>query len=264
MSLSLLLNDTAALLNDPTFSFNSKPQLTRWINQSRRQIAQRTGCIRRLVTGQSAFGGSAQPGIAVAGAMQPNAAPDPSNIALVNTSTTTAPPSCQTIPGVERYPYVGFFNPILTQQHAGVTGVIDAINLNVVWGQTMRPSLMWMPWDDFQAYCRVYSVLNLDYPSVWSVMNDGGAGEIYLFPAPSTANDMELDATCYPSDINSDNDFDAIPLGFHEAIKFGAAASAFVATQRQAQAQVMDSLFLEHMGVSRVASDRGKTRNYYT
>jgi hypothetical protein len=264
MTLSLLLTETAALLNDSTFSFTSKTQLTRWINQARRQVAMRTGCIRRLVTGQSSFGGSFQPGIAIPGAAQASSAPDPSNVPFtVTPSYALAPASCQTIPGVERYPYIGFFNPILKQQHAGISGVLDAIALSVNWGGVSRPSLDWMTWDDFQAWCRAYAVLNAAFPSVWSVMNDGPNGEIYLFPAPSQAGDMELDCFCLPSDLNSDDDYDAIPSGFHDAIQFKAAELAFQGTERYAQAQVMESAFMDRMGVARVGSDRGKTRSYY-
>jgi hypothetical protein len=140
---------------------------------------------------------------------------------------------------------------------------MDSIALSVNWGGVSRPTLDWMPWDDFQAWCRAYAVLNAAYPSVWSVFNDGPNGEIYIFPAPSQAGDMELQATCLPSPIYSDDDFDAIPYGFHNAIQFGAAALAFFGTQRQAQGEVMEQRFYDRLGVARVASDRGKTKSYY-
>ena len=275
MPLSLLLNDTAALLNDPTFAFNSKTQMVRWVNQARRDVAMRTGCIRRLITGQSAFGGSSQPGFFTPGAAQPSSAPDPSSVTPLssfnaNYSVTNfglpsgvLPSSLQTIPGVERYPYVGFVNPVAQQQHAGISGVIDVIELASNWGGVSRPALDWLPWDEFQAYCRAYAVLNTAYPSLWSVMNDGPMGELYVFPAPSQAGDMEIDATCLPSDLNSNDDFDAIPIGFQDAIPFGAAGLCFLGTQRQSQGQVMYGQFLDKLGVSRVGSDRGKSRSYY-
>ena len=61
MRLSLYLNDTAAIMNDPTYSFVSQFQMTRWINEARRLLAIETGCIRRHVTGQSAFGAQSRP-----------------------------------------------------------------------------------------------------------------------------------------------------------------------------------------------------------
>ena len=295
MSLSQLLNDTSAILNDMNYSFISQNQLTRWINTSRRNAAKRTGCVRRLITGQSAFGASAQNNVAVPSAAQPGALPGGfSNGTYPNGNTTygdfnqdynqdynvnysyypNPPPyysiaygainnTCMTIPGVERYPYIGFFNNFLKAQYAGVDKVLDTIACAVNWGGTTRPNLDWMPWDEFQAYCRAYAVLNMSYPAVWSVFNDGPQGEIWMFPVPSQYNEIELDVTCQPLDLIDDTTFDAIPDGFQEALKYGAAAVAFESSGRFAQAQAMEDRFADSLGIARVAVDRGKSRTYY-
>ncbi len=264
MALSDIITDTAALLNDPNFSFTSRTQLIRWINEARRNCAKRTGCIRRLITGQSAFGASAQPGFFTPSAAQPGALPGAY-------SQVTGPVFVQgavlnrlmTIPGVERYPYVGFFNPQLQAQHAGCDKVLDAIACSVNWGGTVRPTLDWMPWDDLQAYARAYAVLNTSYPSVWSVYNDGPMGEVWMFPVPSQAGEIELDVYAQPLNIYTDDDFDAIPPAFQESLKFGAAEYAFMASGRYSDAQIMSDMFSDNIGVARVAVDRGKTRSYY-
>ena len=295
MSLSQLLNDTSAILNDMNYSFISPQQLTRWINTARRNAAKRTGCVRRLITGQSAFGASAQNNVAVPSAAQPGALPGGfSNGTYPNGNTTDGdfnqnynqdynvnysyypnpPPyysiaygainnTCMTIPGVERYPYIGFFNNFLKAQYAGVDKVLDTIACAVNWGGTTRPNLDWMPWDEFQAYCRAYAVLNMSYPAVWSVFNDGPQGEIWMFPVPSQYNEIELDVTCQPLDLIDDTTFDAIPDGFQEALKYGAAAVAFESSGRFAQAQAMEDRFADSLGIARVAVDRGKSRTYY-
>ncbi len=262
MPLSLYLNDTAAMLNDQNFAFNSKFQLTRWVNQSRSDIAKLTGCIRRLITGQSAFGASAQPGQAIPGAMQPGALPGAFPLGISYPSAVNN--SCQTIPGVERYPYVGFWNNYLTQFYPGCKAVSDSIALSVNWGGASRPSLYWMPWDNFQAYCRSIATLNSSYPAVWSVYNDGTMGEIWVFPPPVQANEMELDCTCLPSDLVTDDSLDLIPEGFREAVKYGAAKRAYESSQRYAQASVMDGDFMRALGLSQVSRDRGKSPSYYS
>lgn len=262
--LSGLLNDTAALLNDQNYSFISQNQLTRFINEARRQCAYRTGCIRRLITGQSAFGAQSQPGFFVPGAAQPGALPSPYPAGTAPFGQPGAVQNlCATIPGVERYPYVGFFNPFLQAQYAGVAAVVDAIEIAVNWGGVSRPALDWQPWDNFQAYCRAYAVLNTSYPSVWSVYNDGPAGEIWMFPIPSVVGEIELDCFCEPADIYTDNDPEAIPGTFYNAIKYGAASIAYLSSQRYAQAQAMENIFADRMGVARVAVDRGKSPSYY-
>lgn len=261
MPLSKYLADTSALLNDVNYSFTSKRQLTTWVNESRRNLAKRTGCIRRLVTGQSGFGASSQPDIAIPNAVQPNSLPSPTPAGTIFGAATTL--QMQTIPNVERYPYVGFFNPVLQAQHAGCDSVQDVIALSVNWGGVNRPTLDWMPWDDLQAYARAYAVLNSSFPSVWSCYNDGALGEVWMFPVPSQAGDIEADCFVLPKPLYSDDDFDAIPDGFKEAVKFNAAEMAFAQSSRYAQAEIMERKYLDIIGVTRVSADRGKTKSYY-
>ncbi len=264
MGLQFYLDDTAALLRDQNFLFTSQSQLIRWINESRRQVAQRTGCVRRLLAGQSPFGASSQPGSFVPGGAQPGslpgAVPSTSGAFVVNAAVN----SLQTIPGQERYPYQGFFNPYLQQSYAGCKAIIDTNQCAVNWGGAVRPALAWMPFEDLQAYARAYATQVTSYPYYWTVLNDGEFGEIWMFPAPSTTGDIELDVYCIPSELYVDSDFDAVPPGFQNAIKFGAAAMAFLTSYRYAQANVMEGLFAERLGVARVSVDRGKVPNYYT
>jgi hypothetical protein len=263
MSLTTYLNDTKALLHDQSSLFTSTSQLIRWVNEARRSCAKRTGCIMRHVTGQSAFGASAQPGSFVPGGAQPGALPGAvpasSGLAVAGAAVN----SLQTIPGQERYPYVGFFNPYVQQTYAGVKGIIDVASCSVNWGGAVRPSLAWLPWEDLQAYARAYSTLVTSYPYYWSVLNDGEVGEVWLFPAPSTTGDIELYAYCVPKDIYTDDDYDAIPEQLHESIKFLAASLAYMTKQQYAQAQVMEGMYAERAGIAHVAVDRGKTPSYY-
>jgi len=277
MKLSEYQNDTSALLRDTGFYFNSQFQITRWINEARRLLAMRTGCINRLITGQSAFGASAQPGYAIPEAMQPSAVPGAfpygatsqpgaggSQLgagAAIVTGASLGP--MMTIPGVERYPYQGFFNNYLKQQYAGCASVSDVISLAVSWGGVSKPTLDWMPWDEFQAYCRAYAILNMAYPAVWSVLNDGTQGEVWMFPIPSQQNPIDAQVSCLPIALQSDNDFDAIPDSFADSVKFGAAALAFMATYRWASAQVMMQQGGGYVLDQRAGVDRGKTRSYY-
>lgn len=259
-SLSWYLQDCSSLLHDYSLQFTPKNQLTRWINEARRQCAQRTGSIRRLVTGQSAFGAGAQPNFFIPNAAQPGMLPDSFP---ANTVVAAASGPLQTIPGVERYPFQGFFNPVLQRTYAGCDSVLDVIGCSVNWGGAVRPTLAWMPWDDLQAYARAYATLVTSYPYYWSVYNDGALGEVWMFPAPSTTGDIELDVVCIPTDLNTDSDYDAVPRDFRNAIKFGAVSLAYMSTYRYANAQLMENMFAERLGVARVAVDRGKTGNYY-
>ena len=263
-TLGWYLSDSSVLLNDQAFTFTSKHQLTRWVNEARRQCAQRSMCIRRLISGQSAFGASAQPGSIIPGGMQPGALPGSAPGAQFNATTNTF----MTIPGVERYPYQGFINRYLQAQHAGCKAVTDTNQVSVCWGGggvggSPRPALNWLPWEDLQAYARAYATLVTSYPYYWAVYNDGEFGEIWLFPVPSFAMEMELDVFCVPTDIYTDDDFDAIPDGFTNAIKFKAVSLAYMASRRYGQAQMMENEFADRIGAARVSVDHGKTPGFY-
>lgn len=284
--LSKYLAETSIMVNDVNFVFTSKIAMTMWINEGRRNLAKRTGCVRRLITGQSPFGASSQPGIAVPGGMTPGSLPDAlpygqgtnsgggfnngfnqgfqgANNAGLGLSGAVANPNFQTIAGVERLPYVGFFNPILQAEHAGCDVVLDVIDLAISWGGVDRPVLDWLPFDSFQAYARAYAVLNTSFPSVWTVINDGAQGEVYIFPLPSQPGDIEADVFCLPKPLYSDDDFECIPAEFHEVIKFAAAELVFAASGRYSQAEQMRAQYADRVSVAVVARDRGKLASQY-
>ena len=84
-----------------------------------------------------------------------------------------------------------------------------------------------------------------------------------MFPTPTTYGEIEAQVACLPSPLYSDDDFDAIPEGAREAIKFGVAELAFMGSGRYSQAQIMQGKMLEALGIAVVAVDRGKTASFY-
>ena len=255
--------DTQALIRDANGLFTSTTQLTRWINHARKQIANRTGCLRVLVTGQSPFGSTSQPGIGVPGAIIPGMLPDNQpNGANASGAVATTSNSFQTIVGTEFYPY-GFANPYVKAQAAGIKGIVNVMNVAVSWGG-IRPALDWQPWEDLQAYARSYNLGVTSYPFLWSCTNESENGQVWLFPVPSQQMEFEWDCLCVPSDLYADTDYDAIPDGFKAAVKYYAAFLAYLGSQRFGQARVMHDLFEDQLGISRYATDNGKTPDWYS
>ena len=247
--LSWYLNDASALLRDSSNLFTSTKQLTRWINTARREAAKFTGCIRCLVAGSAPQGNSAQVGTMTPGAAVPGL-------------DLSAP--FQTIPGVEMYPY-DYGNRLLRAQNEGVDKIIDVLDVSVSWGAT-RPTLNWMPWGDLQALARSYNVGVTSYPFAWSAQGDGTRGKVFLFPVPSVGGingEMEWDCICIPKDLNSNDDYDALPESYHDAIKFRAAALALTASFRYSDAQILTQQFLTSLGIDRAAAKRGAVQDYY-
>jgi hypothetical protein len=75
--------------------------------------------------------------------------------------------------------------------------------------------------------------------------------------------EIELDTFCVPTDLNTNDDFEAIPPGFQSAVKYGAASLAYATSRRYAQAQIMADMFADRLGITRASVDAGKTPNFY-
>lgn len=251
MRLSDYLTDTRELVKDTRSVFWNDTTLTRYINQARTQIALMAGCIPILIPGNVVAGSSAVPGTMVPGAATPGSAQQ----------------SFQTLTGVERYSF-GYGNAFAKAQNANIKGIINVNSVSVNWGGAPgsagnRPSLQWLPWDNFQAYCRAWAVNVSSFPFVWSQFGDGERGQVWLFPRPNQVLEMQWETDCAPADIYSVDDYEALPDPFTQYVPFYSAHLAFLNTQRYGQAQIMLDLFEKNSGLARSASDRGKTPSYY-
>ena len=258
--LSQYLEDTALLLRDSNYLFNSQTVLTRYINKARDQVAKQTGCLSVLVSGQAPYGNASNPGTLVPGAGQPGSP-------LFQSFTTIA--------GVEKYSY-GYAVPFLKATNQGVRDIVDVVSVSVSWGGN-RPSLNWMPWEDLQALARAYATGVTSYPFAWSGLGSGSKGQVWLFPIPqitalqgssgslsAPAGEMEWQVTCLPSYLNTNDDYEALPSSVTDAVPFLAAHYAFLGSQRYGMAATMKALYEERLGISNVAGDRGKTDSFYS
>ena len=248
MRLSTYLTEFRDLIRDSQGLFVQQSRAIQYINEGRQTTSLLTGCCRRLIVGQPQFGAAATPDQAIPTGAMPNSDPN---------STFS------TIAGVERYPYIGFANGYLNAQFSGLRGICDVISVSGSWGGAVRPSLDWMPFEDFQAYARSNQVLVTSYPVLFSVYNDGEAGEVYLFPVPQQADEMEWDVFATAASIYTDDDYDAIPSPFHNGVKYYAAMRAYESSGRFGSAQLMKAAFEDVNGMRRGAVDRGKVPTRY-
>lgn len=263
-TLSDYLLDTTDILRDANYQFTTQAQLTRYINQARREVAKRSACLEAVVTGQSAFGTSAQPGNMIPGAFIPGTLPgSASGNANEAGATATASNQFVTIPGVEMYTY-NYANPFLQAQYQGYDKVIYVFNISCdIGGYT--PTLRWMPWDMLQSYCRAYNLGVTSYPSVWSAKGVGENGQAWLFPMPTNMGfaTMTWQCICTPKPLYTNADYEVIPSLYNNCVKYYAAYLAYMGQQRTGMAQIMRGLFDEQLQISGVASDWGHVENYY-
>lgn len=237
------------LIRDRSAIMVPETEMVDYVNTARNDVCRITACLRRLIAGNTPFGGGSTTGLMVAGGMTLGAA---------DTSFTTL----QTLPGVERYAF-SYFTPALRAQWAGIDRIVDMIEVAVSWGGAARPVMEWKTWEDLQALGRIYSVGVFTYPFCCACQGDGVDQILFLFPVPSQSLEMEVDASCLPLALRTNNDYEAIPRPFRDAVKFKAASYCYLSQQRFGSAELMEEQFVNHLGIDRVASERGRVPSYY-
>lgn len=256
--------DVQDLMRDSGAQFTSGAQLVRYINRARREVAKRSACLQAVVTGQSAFGTSAQPGNMIPGAFIPGTLP---GSASGNSNQSGAPATASngftTIPNVELYTY-NYANPFLQAQYTGYDKVIYVFNISVSWGG-VRPTLRWMPWDNLQAYARAASQGVVSNPVAWSAKGVGENGQAWLFPVPNNTvfAEQEWECICTPKPLYTNADFDVLPEVYKSAVDYYAAHLAYLGQQRTGMSQIMSGLFEEQLLTTGVSTDFGHVEDYY-
>jgi hypothetical protein len=256
--------DTLAIMRDSRSQFTSDQMLTRYVNKARVELCKRTACLDCLVIGQGAFGTSAQPGNIIPGAMVPGMLPG----TLPNNQNGPGAPATasnlfQTIPGLEYYSYQ-YAKPFLQTQYAGVDSVIYVSQVSCAWSGYL-PTLNWLPFPDFQAVARSINLGVSSYPCVWSQKGVGQNGVVYLFPVPVNSNPgtMEWQCICTPKPLYTNDDFEAIPEAYQNAVPYYAARWAYLGQQRTGMAEIMSGLFEEQLLLDGVATDWGHVESFY-
>jgi hypothetical protein len=111
---------------------------------------------------------------------------------------------------------------------------------------------MWrrVVWSDFQARFRIYNGTfygAISEPGWYAQYGEGPLGSLYLAPIPSQAMPIEVDLSCIPNPLSTDNDIEAIPYPWTDAVTYWAAVLCLLQQQRREDAQAMAQLFNSDM-----------------
>lgn len=107
-------------------------------------------------------------------------------------------------------------------------------------------------WSWFNDYVINASPPTAGPPSIWSTYRQGSEGIFYLNPLDNSY-DLMIDTSAYPVALVDDTTVDAIPYQWWDAVPFLAAYYAFMAFQRQADADHMLQRYELFMGRARTA-----------
>ena len=191
-------------LNDQQGQFFPLPTLHNYINRSRRRVAAASGCLRLLPCG------------------------------------------VQTMPGQEVYPFSAWKAQV-QQQMPGAKDILAVRSVSIAIGVGgWKPMWRRIVWTDFQARFRIYNRTfygTVSEPGWWAQYGEGQDGKLYLAPIPGQAQPMELDLSCIPMPLLTDDDPEPIPYPWTDAVSYWAAVLALLQQQRAQDAQMMATMF---------------------
>jgi hypothetical protein len=140
------------------------------------------------------------------------------------------------------------FSNITFAESAIIAGVINVRMLWIQGGVRLYPR----EWPWFNTYVLTRPNPKRGPPKIWTQYRQGSLGTIYVNPL-DTGYTLYVDAVCYPTDLVDDTSPDGIPYLWSDAVPFYAAYYAYMAMQRQADADHMLQRYAELMGRARGA-----------
>lgn len=202
--LSNYVAEVQNLLNDGNGQFFPIPTLTNYINRSRRRIAYASGCIR------------------------------------------VVPPGTKTHAKQEIYPFSDWI-ALVQGVHPGIQSILACRSLAVSIGPGgWKPVWRRIVWTDFQARFRIYNgtfMGTISEPGWYSQYGLGPAAALYLCPIPGQEQPLEVDLSCIPSPLLTDDDPEIIPMPWSDAVSYWAAVLALMQQQRLQDAKAMADQF---------------------
>ena len=122
------------------------------------------------------------------------------------------------------------FTAVPLANFPGVKEVYAAKSISFIYAN-YRYSVPVYPFSWYQSYVRIYPQQYLYVPTVAAQYGQGVNGSIYMYPIPSFIYQCEIDCFCLPFDLETDTDYEAIPMPWTQCVPFYAAHLAFLELQ---------------------------------
>ena len=145
--------------------------------------------------------------------------------------------------GQEVYPFSG----ISLAANPGCRSVYYVRSISIIYAN-YRYSLPVYAFSIYQAMIRQYPFQYQYVPTFASQFGQGSQGSFYVYPLPSQTYQYELDCLCLPSDLNYDQDYEAIPDPWTDAVTWYASHLAMVELKNFNAAKFYFDMY-ENMGM---------------
>lgn len=104
-----------------------------------------------------------------------------------------------------------------------------------------------LSFSEYQAYVRKFPFQYKWTPTIFSQYGQGADGSLYCFPIPSQTYQSEFDCFCIPSDLETNQDYEALPEPWCGAVSWYAVHLAFLEIQNMNAANYFHQRYLEKM-----------------
>lgn len=184
------------------------------------------------------------------------------------TAVATVSPVNQTTIGQEVYR----FSDVPMSSFPGISAILSVRGVSIIWSN-WEYSVNWVSYSKYNALVRQYVSTFFAPPTMGCQVGQGTDGSIHLYPLADQPYLMQWDTLCLPSDLSSDQDYEAIPDPWRHAIPFYAAHLALLG--RAAEVPQMlplamqyyneknGGLYMAHMKTARATSQPGRVSSFY-
>lgn len=122
----------------------------------------------------------------------------------------------------------------------------------------------YMSFSKYQARVRNYVAQSYQYvPAFWTQYGRGTDGTFMMYPPPSQTYATEYDCLCLPMDLATNDDYEAIPQPWQDAIRFYAAAMCALDIQNDNKARQYFQLFDQFMNRYGAYAQPGRRLSWY-
>ena len=174
------------------------------------------------------------------------------------TATAVTSPVLSLIEGQEVYSFADF--PLDT--FPGYGPVYGVRSVSVIFAN-YRYSLPMYSFSEYQAMIRQFATQYAYVPTMCSQFGQGASGSLYLYPLPSQPYQLEVDCYCWPQDLLTDQDVEAIPDPWTQAVVWLAASYCYMELQNLNAANYYSGLFDRQMPRYRAAASPSRAVNPY-
>ena len=154
------------------------------------------------------------------------------------------------------------FSDVDLSQFPGVDSIFNVRSVSIIYAN-YRYSLPKYAFTIYQAYIRQYPFQYQYVPTFFTQFGQGAGGSLFFYPLPSQTYQMELDCLCLPSDLQTNNDYEALPAPWTDAVAYFAVKLAYEELQNLNAANYYQMQFDKYLlGYSQAARIGGPTNVY--